>query len=171
MSALTSLVWWGVWYRAAKIVCNSPLLLAPDWRSVYCCVLCYIRWRYTGGKSTVTADTLYVHVPDTRVGKPSIQVICLHFVHNKLRIILVFHSTQNHTTVYGYATNWTCTSWQEIYPKQRKFNMNFWQAVSWRHQDNVTVADHIYFYIKSKFIGIFVNCENIISLLALRLPN
>jgi hypothetical protein len=43
------------WYPTPKNVCNSPLLLAPDWRTVYRCVLCYIRrWRYTGGKIRVT---------------------------------------------------------------------------------------------------------------------
>jgi len=41
-----------------KNVRNSPLLLAPDWRTLYRCVLCYIRWRYTGGKNTVLPNTI-----------------------------------------------------------------------------------------------------------------
>jgi len=31
-----------------KNVRNSPLLLAPDRRTANCCILCYIRRRYTG---------------------------------------------------------------------------------------------------------------------------
>jgi hypothetical protein len=44
---------YAVWDRTAKNVCNSPLLLAPDRRIVYCCDLCYTRWRSTGGKYSV----------------------------------------------------------------------------------------------------------------------
>jgi len=51
------------------------------------------------------------------------QLGCLHFytlqfVYNSQP--LVFYSTQSHVTVYGNATNWTSTGWEEIYPQQSK---------------------------------------------------
>jgi len=75
-----------------------------------------------------TASTLHVHVPVSLIRKPSKQLGCLQFytlqfVYNSR--LLVFYSAQSPTTIYGYATNWTCTSWEEIYPQQSKLNSKF----------------------------------------------
>jgi len=65
------------------------------------------------------AHSLHVHVPVARIGKPSKQLGFLNFhtfqvVYNSQ--LLVFYSAQRPATVYGYATNWSRTSWEEIYP-------------------------------------------------------
>ena len=62
--------------------------------------------------------------------------------------VLVFYSTQLPVTINGYATNWTSTSWQEVYPQEGKFSVHFWQAMSWRHQDNVKINDNNSFYTR-----------------------
>jgi hypothetical protein len=81
-----------------------------------------------------TADTLHVQLPVTRIGKPSKQLVSVNFytlqvVYNSQ--LLMFCSTQIPTTVFGYATNWNSTSWEEIYPQQSKFSANFLQAMPW----------------------------------------
>jgi hypothetical protein len=81
-----------------------------------------------------TASTLHVHVPVALIRKPpkqlgSLQFYTLQFVYNSH--LLVYYSAQSPTTVYGYATNWTHTSWEEIYPQQSKLNSNIWRAMSW----------------------------------------
>jgi len=81
-----------------------------------------------------TADTVNVHVPVARIRKPSKQLGCLHFytlqfAYNSQRF--VFYSAQSPVTIYGYATNWTGTSWEEIYPQQSKLSVDFWRAISW----------------------------------------
>jgi hypothetical protein len=97
--------------------------------------------------SFITAtDTVHVHVPIARTGKPSQQLGPLHFytlgvVYNSQ--LLVLYSSQSPTTIRGYATNWNRTGWEEIYPQLRKFSLKFWQALSWCHQDNVTIKAHV----------------------------
>jgi hypothetical protein len=66
--------------------------------------------------------------------------------------LLVFYSTPSPITSHGYATNWNSSSWEEIYPQNSKYSVNFWQAISWCHQGNVTINDHISFYINSKLV-------------------
>jgi hypothetical protein len=77
------------------------------------------------------------------VGKPSKQLgflrsYTLQVVYNSQ--LLVFYSAQSPTTIYGYATNWNSTGWEEIYPQQSKLNVN------------VTTNDHVTFYINAKFV-------------------
>ena len=101
------------------------------------------------------ADTAHVHVTVARIGRPSKQLGCLHFytlqvVYNSQ--LLVFYSTQSPTTIYGYATNWNLTSWEEICPQQSKFSVNFWRAMSLCHQDNVMIKDHNTCYTNAKYV-------------------
>jgi hypothetical protein len=102
-----------------------------------------------------TADTLHVHVAVASVGEPSKQLGCLQFY--TLQIVynyklLVFYRTQTPIMLNGYATNWNSTSWEEIYPQQSKFSVNFDKEISWCQQEGVTINDHISFYINVKFI-------------------
>ena len=81
-----------------------------------------------------TADTVHVHVPVARIRKPSKQLGCLHFYTLQFAYIsqrFVFCSSQSPVTISGYATNWTGTSWEEIYPQQNKLSADFWRAISW----------------------------------------
>ena len=53
---------------------------------------------------------------------------CLHFytlqlVYNSQ--LYVFYSAQSPVTIEGYATNWTHSSWEEIYPQVCKLSANF----------------------------------------------
>jgi len=49
-------------------------------------------------------------------------------------------------TIYGNATNWNGTGFDEIYETTNKFRLKLLQTVSRYHQENVTIIDHIFLY-------------------------
>ena len=55
--------------------------------------------------------------------KSSKQLGCTHFYVNQVvsdSRHLVFYSAQRYVTTYGYATNWNCTGYYEVYNFLRK---------------------------------------------------
>ena len=79
--------------------------------------------------------------------------------------LLVFYSTQRKITVYGNATNWNGTGFDENYQPPSKFRVNVLQTVSRCYQENLTINDHLSFYTNARFCGIDRHSVNLIGLL------
>jgi hypothetical protein len=67
-----------------------------------------------------------VQVLVARIEKSSKRLGCLHFYTRQVvsnSHILVFYSEQSHVTLYGNATNWNGSGWQEVYEPLCKFRV------------------------------------------------
>lgn len=77
--------------------------------------------------------------------------------------LIVFYSTNNQITIYGNATNWNDTGFDENYQPPSKSRLKLLHTVSRCHQENVTINDHISLYIKARICGIGRYCVNFIG--------
>jgi len=75
----------------------------------------------------------------------------------------VFYSTPLQATIYGEATNWDGTGFDEDYVPPSKFRVKLLQTVSRCHKDNVAINDLISFNINIRYCGIFSHFVNSIG--------